>query len=366
MSLILLPGLYLSLMPESVHGIRFNELAGGYIRSEQPDYYPDLLFSGEYSAEMQTWIRENYPYRGWFIRLHNQLDYSLFRHSSNERIAVGQKGELYDVSYIQAWQGKDAMHPDTVSRFIEAISNLRDSLKAYQTELLVLTPPGKPSFMPRYLPNRILSEVPSTSNRQRVSHALEEAEVPFIDFEYFNTVQEKEPHRLYPRSGLHWSLYGAAVAADTLRNRISELLQTELPQISWTTQPYYDRMQTDFEVERAMNLLWPIDQREMVRPVYRFDESAETFKPKVIIIGDSYYKVWYDQGIQEKLFHPESQFWYYGRAILPAREINGEPVIAPALNVSEEVRKADLVLFVNAEINLPRLGFGLIERMAGK
>ena len=366
MSMVLLPGLFLSFIPESLHGIRFNELAGSYIRSEQPEYYPDLLVSGEYSVEMQDWVRENYPYRGWFIRLHNQIDYSLFNHSSNDRIAVGKKGELYDVSYIQAWRGTDAMHPDSVNSLIGAISSLRDSLNAFQTELLVLTPPGKPSFMPQYLPTRILSNDTTLSDRQRISKALAVAEIPFIDFEYFKTIQANQPHRLYPRAGLHWSLYGAAVAADTLRNRISELLQLDLPQISWTTEPYYDRMQTDFEVERAMNLLWPIDQREMFRPVYRFADSPKTFQPKVIIVGDSYYKVWYDQGIQEKLFHPESQFWYYGRAILPEKSINGEPIIAPALNVAEEVRKADIVLFVNAEINLPRLGFGLIDRMSGK
>ena len=81
--------------------------------------------------------------------------------------------------------------------------------------------------------------------------------------------------------------------------------------------------------------------------------------PKVLIIGDSYYKIWYDYGIQQAMFHPESSFWYYYGTIFPPQGYQH----AQSLPILEETLRRDIILLPHAEINLNNFGFGYLDRL---
>ncbi|MEZ4772887.1 MAG: hypothetical protein R3D00_06870 [Bacteroidia bacterium] len=362
--ILLVPAAYIALLPSQIGEITIVQLSGSFYPTKKLPLKLDTWFSGQYVSRMNEYAKENYPVRPWFVRANNQLDYSLFNHSANQRIVVGKNGELYDKTYIDAWLGKDLIANDSAESLVRKIANLQDYLQPFNTRVLVITPPGKPTFMPEMIPGHYLKNPQITTNREQFTRLLDQYHVPNIDYSQFPEVQKETDIRLYPRTGLHWSHWGAAIAADSMRSKALSLTGLYLPEMTYSPQTYYQRNDTDWEVERAMNLLFAIPGNQATKPVYNFSATDTTQqKPKVIVIGDSYYKIWYDQGLHEKLFHPQSQFWYYGLELLPHREINGERASVMSLDVIEEMKQADLIILLNAEINLPRLGFEVWEKI---
>ena len=110
-----------------------------------------------------------------------------------------------------------------------------------------------------------------------------------------------------------------------------------------------------------MNLLYQKANEESFSPIIEWKTDSLQDKKRVIVMGDSYYKIWYDLGIHQGLFTEGSEFWYYGRTIFPKRIIDKKEVIVSNLNVWEEWKKADFIILQNSETNLPRLGFELID-----
>lgn len=362
--ILLVPAAYIFLLPSQIGAITIDQLSGSFYPTQKLPLKLDTWFSGQYGSQMNEYVKENYPGRPWFVRANNQADFSLFNHSANERIVVGNNGELYDKTYIDAWLGNDVITADSAESLVRKIAHLQSYLDTFQTKILVITPPGKPTFMPAFIPGHFLKNPTTTTSRALITRLLNQYHIPNLDYAPFPEVQQSTDIRLYPRTGLHWSHWGAAIAADSMRSQVIALTGLYMPEMTYSPETYYQRNDTDWEVERAMNLLFAIPDNKAIRPLYDFSPTDTTKqKPRVIVIGDSYYKIWYDQGLQEKLFHPQSQFWYYGLELLPHREINGERASVMSLDVIEEMKQADLIIMLNAEINLPRLGFEVWEKI---
>ena len=96
-----------------------------------------------------------------------------------------------------------------------------DYLDARGKKLLLVIPPGKPSFISQKLPNRFQNSSKKLSNRQAYIKEFSARGIPYLAFEHFSSDAQSEPY-LYPASGLHWSHMGATWAMDTLIHRIEK------------------------------------------------------------------------------------------------------------------------------------------------
>ncbi|MEZ4826829.1 MAG: hypothetical protein R3C61_11155 [Bacteroidia bacterium] len=223
MVIILIPAIYVSLLPSQIGEVTIDQLSGSFYPTRKLPLKLDTWFSGQYVSRMNEYVKENYPGRPWFVRLNNQLDYSCFHHSSNERIVVGNNGELYDKTYIDAWLGKDAIAADSAESIVRKMSHLQTYLHNFQTQILVITPPGKPTFMPEYIPGHYQKNEQTATNRTQFTRLLNQYHIPHLDYAQFPKIQTATTIRLYPRTGLHWSHWGAAIAADSMRNKVISL-----------------------------------------------------------------------------------------------------------------------------------------------
>jgi len=150
---------------------------------------------------------------------------------------------------------------------------------------------------------------------------------------------------------MHWSIYGASLALDTLKRYIEQVSQTPLPEILTTEIRVSDSLiWTDRDIGDMLNLLFPLPGVTMAYPKIEFDTTNFTRSLSVLVVADSYY-IYLINDLTENLYE-EEEYWYYNSKIYPHIIDDREPVYVDKDNLKEKFREFDIILLMVSEINL--------------
>jgi len=174
-------------------------------------------------------------------------------------------------------------------------------------------------------------------------------------------MKDTSRYPLYSKTGIHWSLYGVAIAVDSLVKYMEKVAGIDMVDFGWNgVEVSSTPRDTDDDIAEGMNLLFPIKTGKLAYPNLQFNDSPEKVRPKVLVIGDSYYWNIMGSGIGSRLFGDNS-FWFYNQeAHNPAwpspRQVN-------SLNVLEELDRQDFVILLSTEANLFKFPFGFLDNV---
>ncbi|MBL4704077.1 MAG: hypothetical protein JKY54_06125, partial [Flavobacteriales bacterium] len=113
----------------------------------------------------------------------------------------------------------------------------------------------------------------------------------------------------------------------------------------------------DKDIEEVMNLLFALDSQSFAYPRFKFEPGIDTIKkPKVIVIGDSFYWAINNTYVPAKLFSETSQFWYYFKKSLPNSA--GSSVPMSKIDIVEELKSADAIIMIVGSENINDFPFG--------
>ena len=179
--------------------------------------------------------------------------------------------------------------------------------------------------------------------------------------EWFLEQKESSPYLLYPQCGIHWTVYGMSLAADSMIQYLNDKMGFHLPRMEWggivSSQDY---RYPDYDIADAMNLLWKISEEELAYPEISFKQSSETKKPKCIVLGDSYYNSFIYEGYQAEMFELGG-FWYYNDKVY--KNSMEESVPVSTMNFNKEIEETELFVFLFTEPNIHEIGFGFVEQL---
>lgn len=361
LALITLPEYYLPALERAFPALQAPVLGGSFERVDYPRFWPQKWLTGDYQDQFEQARRNQSPIAPFVVRRRNQLLRDVFGDSGAPRVVYGENGYFYAVEYCEAFAGMDYIGRSAIQAKVQQLQRIQELLGPDGPRLLVLLPPGKPRVLPENLPSFYRSRQADSTNWQVFSELLMASGVPFLNFNFLIREKEALPYPIYPQFGLHWNHYGAAVAADTMRRAVGRLLGKALPDMEYreSVEVSDSLRSTDKELLYGANIMREPPIKPMPYPGIEYRRDSLTYLPKVLIIGDSYYKIWYDCGVQQGLFHPESSFWYYYGTAYPPR--GGQH--ARSLPILEETMRRDVILLPHAEINLGNFGFGYLERL---
>lgn len=137
-----------------------------------PDFYSKIFHdNGRLAAELNRWFDDRVGFRAFFIRLNNQIQYSLFNHS--DKVYIGRDKTLFLRGFIEAklaferggepWQ--EAMRAQflALSRYLDR-RNIR---------LVVVSNPIKASVYPELLPREV-PRLPTVTQFDKLRQFLKE------------------------------------------------------------------------------------------------------------------------------------------------------------------------------------------------
>ena len=349
----ILLSLFPSLMGEKLYGVNDGEEVACTWRNIQQHKWQNAA---------ETRVRQHVGCSNSWVRLHNELNFRLFRHTQAEKLVLGKNDCFYEEMYITEYLGRNYIGEDFVKMKVDNLKRLQTLLhEKYGIELLLVFEPGKAHFSPENIPDRYQPDVKTTSNYEAFTAACAHAGVHYLDLNgYFSRLKATSPHPLYSKYGVHWSSYGLWQAADTLARYIERECAINLPDIIFDgdSNSRYNK-DLDFDMEPAMNLLFPLPHETLNFPICHFRHDGSTFtQPRMLTIADSYYWSVWNSGIAENLFS-DNTFWYYNLTVYPNLWNPIEWVDKSTLK--KVIENKDVVLLMMTDANLYNFGWQFVE-----
>ncbi len=314
-------------------------------------------FSGYYQEEKEVFLNSSFGFRNQFVKLNNQIAYSIFKKAKANGVVIGKETYLYERSYIDAYTGTDFLGEDSIRHTINRLKFISDTLHKLGKQLIVVFAAGKASFYPEYIPDKYLP-VKDKTNYKSLSEGAKRAGLTVIDFnKWFVDNRYTSKYPLYPQHGVHWSTYGTALAADSLIKTIEQLRHIDAPELKFNGVKMEQPHDVDYDIADGMNLLFRFKSFDVAYPqMIPVDATGKT-KPRVLVISDSFYWGMYNLGIANCF--ENDHFWYYNKQVFP--ESATKETLVENLDLGEELNKHDVFVIMATEATLRKISWGFIE-----
>ncbi|MDX9799487.1 MAG: hypothetical protein RBT05_11600, partial [Bacteroidales bacterium] len=263
--------------------------------------------------------------------------------------------------------GKDFVGDEEIRLKVLKLESVLDTLQSLNKQILVVLAPSKVRYFSEYIPERYLIQKKDKSNYEQLAKQLSKSKVQYIDFSaWFLSQKQKFKYSLMNKFGIHWTKYGDYVAMDSLINYMNKQYNWNLPEVKHrkltiTHTPQF----TDRDMIDPLNLLLQKDDQLLAYPdVYIDTTKADKKRPRILVVGDSFYWGMYYWGMCNEVFD-RGEYWYYNRVVYPEIFENGKIVQREPMftDMHKIIDKFDVIVFFQTEQNLNDLGFSFIERL---
>ncbi len=337
-------------------------LEGYFQPSPRPLFSLAAVTSGEYQAKMTPHMDRTIGFHNNFTRLFNQFDFTLFSIPHASRMIVGENNYIQADSHIDAFLGNDFAGKKYIDDKVARLKYLQDYfLTKKGVTLLVIMAPGKGFYYPETIPDRFMKLKKGLTNNDYYCSQMQKNGINLIDFnQWLISMKDTSRHILYPKTGIHWSCYGAWLCADSLIRYLEVRLNRALPHMvldSLVYEPVARRKDND--LDRVLNLMWRIPVPVMTYPVFHHEYNDSLPKPPALFISDSFYWYWHDNRIIKNTFK-QVEMWYYDKEVYPMQLIR--QTSTAYVDLDQAISRQKVVILMQTNAGYGNLGYGFVDR----
>jgi hypothetical protein len=369
---LLLGGLLLLLLLPALQAkykwVTVAPLKGYFTPPSAPSLTWESLRDSNYQDQLESYLQDRLGFRGWLLRLRNQLTYSLFQQTRVGTVMVGQDDVLYQPLTIQVYLGYGAGNDSAeIAYRVRCLKLVQDSLRAHGTQFLLVVAPGKARVLHRQFPAVYAHEKPGPSNYDAVVRAARQRGVNLLDAAaLLIRWQDTARYPMFPRGGTHWSGYATSLVADTLFRRVEHLTKLDLPDFvahGRTVATSVDSLRfTDNDIQDLLNLVRDVPPYPMAYPRITFGPEAGKRRVNALVIGDSFAQSFYGfYPYYQHLFTPTARYWSNNEQVYWPEDAPESHTVSE-LNFGQQLAGRDVVMIICTEQNLSKLGFGFIDK----
>ena len=255
--------------------------------------------NASWQKNTEKWLERRLGFRAGMIKTDNQIRFNVFGEASrvsadNTPVVVGKGNWLYEEFYIEDYLRPRHYPVEETQRVTRAIKKLQEALEAHGVAFTVLISPNKAAVHPEKIPERYLkykSAMDAPSSYREMLELFEQQDVNYVDGDAFlKTVVGQAAYPLFPRSGSHWSNYGAWLVLEEVIKALNPAMQNSFPECRLGEVTMGDPKGVDQDLAGLINV-WT--KKSFYSPVPTFhldyDESDRPRpKPKVFMVGTSF------------------------------------------------------------------------------
>jgi len=324
--------------------------------------------NGHFQRGAEKYVKYHYGYRPITIRLYNQYLWAFYHKTyTTSKVSFGKEGWLYEPWYVEDYYHggtynlkKDSL---TVAKNLHQeafrLYQLQHILEEYGTSLFVCMAPGKDRVYSEYLPDDTVTTRPKKlSAREFYENDFNALGVRHINMEeWFLQMKDTADFLLFPQKGTHWSNAASIYAADSIFRYLENLLDNPLNRRVIGT-PYIDKpRKPDYDLEELFNLFRPLKKLPQHYVDMEIKPVEGAVKPKIIVIGDSFYWNLCDQIPMDSLFR-SCPYWYYNSTVY----FDSNHKSVQDIDLVKELLDADAVMLMYSSTQLYKMSDGFSQR----
>jgi SGNH hydrolase-like domain, acetyltransferase AlgX len=361
---VLLIGALLPLLQHILYRSRWPRLYGKYTATPHPSLTLRCWFSGDYWEKESNYLNDSVGFRAVLIRSHNQLQYSLFGNYPFS-LCVGPGKDLFYWTFIFNYSGRDFIGIKNINTKVMKLKAVQDTLERLGKKLVFVHAPCKAWYYPEDLPEAYRNNKHNATNYMAYVRAMDSMGINFMDFnKWFIDRKGTTKDLLFTRQGIHWSVYGAMVSADTFASYMRDVQRTDIAMPVWqevvhSSQP----RQSDDDIAQCFNFIFPYEREQFTYPVVSFRQVRGRAKPRALYIGDSFFIAWITSGFIDSA-NSEWHFLYYFKDVWARNDEDEGTPKRPMLGDEwlKMMDDADYVVLMYSASNLKDLGNGFVEK----
>ena len=347
------------------------KLDGVEIPKPMPTLTLDSYSDGSFQRDVEDHLKQNFGFRAPIIRLYNQYLWDFYKKTyvSEDQVALGKDGWLYDPWSVRDYHQQlfsyyandSAEMASMLSREAQRVLQLQRILESHGTHLFVFMTPAKDMIYPEYLPEnqntRLVGE-PSISARLYNENEYTRLGINHLNIEqWFLQIKDTVDFMLFPKTGMHWTRYAAVHVADTLIRYMEHLADFNMKNLVLGQSELHSPMDPDDDLESLLNLMRPLSKTKYQYANVATDGDANAKKPKIIIIGDSFWWSIADNIPRREVFS-EAPYWYYFQKVYYDSRYHS----IDELDLAEELLSSDFVILAYCSTQQYRMNNGFTQK----
>lgn len=349
---IILTLLFFPLFQFETKVFKVKELAGWFKKYDPPNLSLKEWFTADFQDKYTNYFENNFGFRPWFVKLRNQLLYSLFHKAMPASIEIGKDNYLYETFYIKAYNGLNYLGDSVLMSISDSLKIIDNILSDKNINLIVCFAAGKGTYYPEYFPDKYLNKRSEKTNYLMFKKLLSEKSINVIDFnEWFLKMKDTSRYILYPKYGTHWSEYGAIIAGDSLLHYVEKIRGIDLPDLIIENIEMTNKLRgSDYDIGKCLNLIFQLPSDKMAYPKISWNTTNKD-TCHAIVISDSFYWQLFGKGWGTKAFLPGG-FWFYNKMSYPGS------VSIKDIDYLNSIYQSDIVILMATDATLNRFPFG--------
>lgn len=353
----------LPLLQYHFHFIESGKLMGVDVVHNNVKFSIAKWWGGAYQKQKEEYLNDSIGFRPDLVRLNNQLDFWMFKKLHAGDVFVGPGNFLSSKMHTDEYFGITQLQPDDIRDKLIKFKMVQDTMQRIGKTLIFGIAPSKPYLYPDKIPRCLYpNETHKTNNYSMFKRMSDSLKINQVDFNgWFMAMRDTSSGILMSKQGIHWSIYGSLLAADSLIKYIERERKIKMPELQITKMNYTTKYQgKDDDLGQISNLVFPLATENMNYPDYHYASDGATSKPKTIYIGDSFLWLWKDDGLMDNT-NEDYEFWSYFNDIRTKStfEGRGSVVNIDQYNWQQQLMNADCVVFLYTPMNFHHFNYAV-------
>ncbi len=346
----------------SIHIFNIQFLSGASTKTGYEKIKLKTWFDAEYQQNTDQWVNENFGFRPLFVRLNNQLEYSLLKKINARNVYEGKDKYLFrfyqpNQKYTTKFRGKKWLD-EKVKKF----QFVYDTLKSLNKHFVLVIAPGKHYYHANLRPDSNKGYEDQPNNYKLICKAMDEHGIPYIDFnKWFLKQKDTISYPVYSKGGIHWTQLASFHAMDSLVQFMKATSKEDFPEIGLGEAKTREKpWSPDIDIYKALNIFTKWDELD-IKYAKLLPDTTFSRKPDVLIVADSYFHAPSWSKIPKKYFSENYAFWYYNRQ---AYDCNSHLFAnTEDLFLEDELNKREYFVILSTIMNLENFGWGFIDQL---
>jgi len=358
--------LFLPMVQQNLKIIKSGPLYGRYSHAPDVQFSFEHWFDDTYQKGKSQFYNDFLGFRPDLLRLNNQLDFSLFDKIHGKWALLGQENCLYQYHYIDEYYGVDFIGDSLILQKSLKLKAIQDTLEHLGKTMVLVYAPSKADFFPEDFPKDHMNLPEKKTNFNAFLHTGDSLGIKQLDLNsWFISLKKTSKELLFSKQGIHYTIYGSILAADSLVNYLEQRRNIKMVHPGWTTATHTKiARDPDDDIAREQNLIFRISDETFCYPDLQYPDSDTLKKPKAIFVGDSFGLNLVKEGLIQNIF-ADWEYWYYFNRVYKINYTDEDHPFSGMDNYDwkSALNNTDCIVLIYTTYTLSQIGHGFIEQV---